>query len=752
VSRSLLETTFPFEAVSELSAREKNARYGHVSTLHVWWARRPLGVSRAVLFAALIPAPADDATADLSSFIARCGGRDDAGTYRGLAEWRVSATDSHIEKAKDDILRAHGARRPRVLDPLAGGGSFPLEALRLGCDTYASDLNPVAVLMEKATLEYPQRYGSQTPASCAVKGDSPDIRAGDSLLDDVRRWTEWMVAGAQKELGRFYPEDPDGSIPVGYLWARTVRCPNPSCRAEIPLLRQTWLARKGPKLVALRIIPLGHQVNAEIIEAKDLSPEDGRGTVSKANVVCPCCGTKLPGDRVRKEFQDGMAGQRLMAVILHHPDRVGKRYRLADERDVRVFGEAEREAKEKRRLLRERWGIDPVPDELLPPAGTLGFRVQRYGMRTWGDLFNSRQKLALVTFAEKARAAYGEMLSAGLDASYATALATYLGLEVDMAAAFSNMLARWENTSEAIKHLFSRHAVPMVWDYVEANPFSGSSGSVKSGARYYYEALRYCCESSPVPASVSQASCSSLPYPDGFFDLVATDPPYYDNVPYSHLSDFFYVWLKRTVGNLHPELFEAYLSPKSEEIVAYPSALGRADDRRSFQSRMELALREMCRVLKPDGQVIVVFAHKGLDAWEAIIAALAAAGFRVTASWPVQTEMKSRLRARKSAVLGSSVYMVCRKATVERTGFWPDVATSIRHRVRERIDRLLDRGASDDDLLIASIGVAAEEFGRYKRIAMPTGGERPIRQMLTLVSESVAEHRSRRGRSGLTGR
>jgi adenine-specific DNA methylase len=686
-------------------------------------------VSRAVLFAALVPAPADDGAAiKLGSFIAGSGSRDDAGARGGLAEWRRPPTDWHIEQAKEDILRAHGSRRPRVLDPLAGGGSFPLEALRLGCETYASDLNPVAVLIEKATLEYPQKYGCRNAGSAY------------SLLDDVRRWTEWMVAEAREDLGRFYPEDPDGSIPVGYLWARTLRCPNPSCRAEIPLLRQTWLARKGPKLVALRILPAGREVGAEIIEPKELRPQDGRGTVTKAEVVCPCCGAKIPGARVRREFQDGMAGQRLMAVVLRRPDRIGKRYRLADDRDLEVFKEAEREAENKRRFLRERWGMDPVPDEPLPPAGTLGFRVQRYGMRTWGDLFNPRQKLALVTFAEKARAAYGKMLSAGLDASYATAVATYLGLEVDMAAAFSNMLARWENTSEAVKHLFSRHAVPMVWDYVEANPLSGSSGSVKSGARYYYEVLRYCCESSTAPASVSQASCSSLPYLDGFFDLIATDPPYYDNVPYSHLSDFFYVWLKRTVGNLHPGLFETYLSPKSDEIVAYPSTGGRAGNRRSFQHRMELALKEMCRVLKPDGQAIIVFAHKGLDAWEAVIEAIAAAGFRVTASWPIQTEMKTRLRARKSAVLGSSVYMVCRKATAERTGSWTDIASSIRRLVQERLELLLDRGSGHDDLLIACIGAAAEEVGQYTRIAMPIDGETPVRKMLTLVSESVAEY------------
>ncbi|MGQ9513422.1 DUF1156 domain-containing protein, partial [Thermodesulfitimonas sp.] len=392
---TLIESTLPVKEVSEESAREKNIRHGHISTLHIWWARRPLAASRATIYAALVPEPKDELERiKRAEFITE------------LCKWENSLNPQLIGRARKDILTANGGKPPRVLDPFAGGGSISLEALRLGCETYASDLNPVAVLIEKATLEFPQKYGKPVKRSEETGIGTVD-REVNPLLEDVKRWGNWILEEARKEIGRFYPADPDGSIPVGYIWARTVRCKNPSCGAEIPLMRQTWLAKKDDKKVALRIVPRGNRVEFEVATgaAVDFNPEEG--TVARAKVICPCCGSGLSDKEVRHQFQEGRAGERLVAVVLHHPNRQGKTYRLATEKDMQVFREAARYLEQKREELGDKWGVDPVPDEPLKRVPvTFGvINVWVYGMNTWGDLFNPRQKLALITFAEKVRRA-----------------------------------------------------------------------------------------------------------------------------------------------------------------------------------------------------------------------------------------------------------------------------------------------------------------------------------------------------------
>lgn len=407
--RRFIEESFPVKEVSKESAKEKNIRHGHISTLHIWWARRPLASSRATSYAALIPAPENDEEWDKKrQFIIE------------LSKWENSLNPDIIEKARRDILRANGGKPPKVLDPFAGGGAIPLEALRLGCEVYASDYNPVAVLIEKCTLEFPQKYGrvKNTGEWGHLKGS-----VSNPLLEDVKRWGEWVLKEAQKEIGRFYPKDPDGSIPVGYIWARTIPCQNPSCGAEIPLMRQYWLAKKANKKVALYPYVDGKEVKFRIVgdgyESMPSGFKPENGTVSRAVATCPVCGHTVKADITRKLFQTGKSGQRMIAVVLHKPGTKGKRYRLATEKDMEIFREAEKYLEEKRQKLMEEWGIDPVPDEPLPPRGTLGFRIQPYGMKKWGDLFNPRQKLALITFTEKVRLAYQKMIEEGYEEEYA---------------------------------------------------------------------------------------------------------------------------------------------------------------------------------------------------------------------------------------------------------------------------------------------------------------------------------------------
>ena len=471
--KRFIEVSFPIKEISEESVREKNIRRGHISTLHIWWARRPLVASRATAYAALIPAPKDDVEWNTKrEFIIK------------LAKWENSLNTIVIEKARRDILEANGNKSIKVLDPFAGGGSITLEALRLGCEVHAGEYNPVAVLILKCTLEYPQKYGK--PGEVVREFEEFDkkvkkkVKVENVLLEDVRYWGNWVLGEAKKEIGRFYPEDGDGVTPVGYIWARTIPCQNPSCGAEIPLMRQFWLAKKNNKRVALYPYVEGKEVKFKIVgDGYEKMPEGfdpSKGTVSRAIATCPVCGYTVDDKTTRKLFQEGKAREKMVTVVLHKHGTKGKRYRLATEKDWEVFREAEKYLEEKRQKLIEEWGIDPVPDEELPPKETLGFRVQRYGMLKWGDLFNSRQKLALITFTEKVRLAYKRMIEEGYDEEYAKAVVSYLGLGVNRLADKNSSLCRLIPQTEAIGFTYGRQALPMLWDYIEMCPYEHPSG------------------------------------------------------------------------------------------------------------------------------------------------------------------------------------------------------------------------------------------------------------------------------------
>jgi len=493
----LIEADFPLRTVSEESVREKNIRHGHISTLHIWWARRPLAASRATALAALLP----DEPGQREELLA---------LVRDIAPWEVVSNGNapQIEKARQLIREAFGGRAPRVLDPFAGGGSILLEALRLGCETYALDYNPVAVLLNKAVLEYPQKFGqpdsvSNVPLPPRSEEHSrsnlellevSDERAESPLLQAVSAWGKWVLEEARKELEQFYPKDPDGSIPVGYLWARTLPCQNPACGAEIPLMRQTWLAKKDKKKIALRLIPNQHarRIDAQIVGADgrpiDFDPEEG--TVSRAHVRCPLCGGTIDDKTTRRLFREGKSGQRLMAVVLHHPKRTGKTYRLPTERDLEAFRAAEAALVGARHRLAQDWGMDPVPDESVStptgreyqPGGLLyNFTpIVLYGFTRWGDLFNPRQKLALITFADKVRQAHAHLLAQGAEPEFAKAVVTYLAFGMSRIADYMCTLCLHDNVQERTVHVFGRQALPMTWDYSELNPTSDAVGSWES--------------------------------------------------------------------------------------------------------------------------------------------------------------------------------------------------------------------------------------------------------------------------------
>jgi len=747
--RRFIEETFPVKEVSVISAKEMGIRHGHISTLHTWWARRPLATSRATAYAALTPAPP----------LSPPEGGMKGGEWQRrrdfiveLSRWENSLNQTLLEKARQDILEAHAERlsaeqgepvtvedieagrapRPRVLDPFAGGGAIPLEALRLGCETYASDYNPVAVLILKATLEYPQKYGRLVAQVDNLRHGLLDLkteRTVNPLLEAVEKWGDWVLKEAQKELARFYPSNPDGSIPVIYIWARTIPCQNPGCGTGIPLMRQFWLAKKAKKKVALCPEVLDGQVRFRIVgdgpalsgaEGYDPWPkgfDPGNGTVSRAVVTCPVCGAVVDAKTTRRLFREGKAGQRMVAVALKHPKRQGKVYRVAISQDEHIFREAEEALRDKRKQLMVEWGLDPVPDESIPlMSGT--FNAPIYGINKWGSISNSRQQLTLITFAEKVRKIHDHMMLAGIGPEFSITVATYLALVFDRLADLSTSLCRWEPDVESPRNMYSRQALPMVWDYGEANPLSGLTGSWGSQLKRVLTGFKP-IDCNTDPATVIQSSATQLPYADSYFDAILTDPPYYNSVPYADLSDFFYVWLKRIIGRFYPELFATPLSPKDKEIVemaGWDPKRYAYKDKVFFEENLKQAFHEIHRVLRSNGISIIVYTHKSIAGWETIINALLDSGLVISGAWPLHTEMKTRLRAQKSAALASSIYIVARKMARQPTGFYNEVREELRQHLDRKLHRLWEEGIGGADFFIAAIGSAIEVFGKYEQV------------------------------------
>lgn len=708
--RRFIEETFPVKEVGAESSREKNIRHGHISTLHIWWARRPLASSRATNYAALIPAPESiDEWNKKRQFII------------DFSKWENSLNPRLIERARKDILEANNGVPPRVLDPFGGGGAIPLEALRLGCETYSNDYNPVAVLIQKCTLEYPQKYG-HVEDELEDWGELSGSKRRNPLLEDVKKWGDWVLEEAKQEIGRFYPEEEDGSIPVGYIWARTIPCQNPTCGAEIPLMRQYWLAKKAKKKVVLYPYVEGRRIEFKVVGDgyEEMPPgfDPGKGTVARAVATCPVCGSVVDANTTKKLFRDGKAGQRMVAVVLHHPKRRGKTYRGVHEEDLHIFEEAEEYLKDKRDKLMLEWGMDPVPDEPLPydPRNIWITKYLSDEEQVYGSLFNSRQKLALITFAENVRQTHEKMVGGGAEEEYAKAVVSYLAIGVDRLTDYFSMLTRWQTNRETIGNTFTRQALPMVWDYIEPTPFSDSTGAWSGAINWISLVIQTLPKMKIVPV-VTQSSSTLLPYSDNFFDAILTDPPYYDNVTYANLADFFYVWLKRTIGHLYPELFSTPTTPKSSEIISDPYRQGGKEKSKIFfEDMLKKSFQEIHRVLKPDGIAVIVYAHKSTEGWETLVNSLLDSGLIMTGAWPLNTEMQSRLRAKESAALASSIYIVARKMQRQPTGFYNEVQEELKRHLNHKLERLWQEGIGGADFFIAAIGSAIEVFGKYEKV------------------------------------
>ncbi|MDQ1312660.1 MAG: putative methylase [Euryarchaeota archaeon] len=752
--KRLIEVDLPIKRISAHARREKSIRHGHISTLHIWWARRPLAACRAVLCAALWPDPAqedcppkfrEDAQAIMARFWNPIGRTDldfsDPMALRkalldfiaDFANWDNSTDQRYLETARALTASAHLAlggspgTRPLVVDPFAGGGSIPLEALRVGADAFASDLNPVAVLLNKVVLEYIPKYGQ-------------------TLADEVRKWGEWIRIEAEKELGQFYPKDPDGATPIAYLWARTVTCEGPGCGAEVPLMRSLWLAKKSRRSVALKFIPDQEKKRVDFEIIHDFKAQDvSEGTMRRGSATCPVCGYTTPVASVRKQLKarrGGAADARLFCVVTTKPGQQGRFYRLPTEMDLVAVRKAAEELE--RRKAAHTGELSLVPDEPTPMGGGSGagraFSQRNYGMDLFEDLFTPRQALALTTLASLVREA-GRKLAKEHDAGMAGAVQTCLALVVDRQADATSSLCRWHVTGEKHTATFSRQAIPMVWDFSEVNILSASTGGFPGAVEWVSQV----CESIALVLSnghVGQATATTNPLPDDSARLFFTDPPYYDAVPYADLSDFFFVWLKRTLGYLHSTIFNAVLTPKDEECIVDEV---KGKDKAYFEAKMGLAMAEGRRILTPDGIGVIVFAHKSTSGWEALLQAMINAGWTFTGSWPIDTEMGSRLRAMDSAALASSIHLVCRprenpdgSVKEDDVGNWSDVLCELPQRIHAWLPGLAAEGVVGADAIFSCLGPALEIYSRYSRVEKASGEVVLLREYLEEVWAAVS--------------
>lgn len=727
--RRLIEEALPLAVINTESAREKSLRHGHISTMHLWWARRPLVMSRAVVFGTLMPDPGDavrrkeilDLLAHASSF-------------------EASVSQARIDPLRKLLAGAYPDRPPKVLDCFAGGGSIPLEALRLGCETTAVDLNPVAHLIERCVLEYPQRFGQM------------DERGTNTLVDDLVRWAAWVRAHVEPQLKGVFPADEKGRSPAIYFWTRTMICANPSCKVAIPLLSSYWLARSSRRSSWVEVAAKPDEI--DLIVRSDPAPKDvdlSIGTVKASSVTCPACGSSSEAKAVRDYGKRVGFGRRLYAV-LEIEGRV-RTYRMP--RPSEIEG-AEALAQARLGELKETPdGTSALPDEPMVKSQYRRYGNLVYGIDTFRGLFNDRQLYVLGSLCQAVRGAHEQMIAEGMDADRAVAVSTLLALCVDRTADYNSSFTSWLPTLEAVAHTFPRQAIAMVWDYVEPDPFGAGSGSWEGAVRWIRLALEHCSSTGSTPAVVQRGDAQHLPFPNGTFDAVVVDPPYYDAIQYGDLSDFFYVWLKRSVGHLHPGVFAVPLTPKQQEVIET-----RADKKspeyishEEFETRLQRALNEMARVVKPDGIVSIVFAHTDVAAWERLLRALRTAGLVVSTSWPMRSERAARSTAQISAVLGSSVVLVCRPQQAHTEGFYDDIVRALETRIAERLDAFEEMGLVGADYFVSAIGPAFEVFAQYSRIVRLSGEEVDVADLMVLSRQAVARHAMRRllGADSLTG-
>ena len=790
--KKLIEVALPLDDINVASVREKSIRHGHPSTLHLWWARRPLAAARAVIFAQLV----DDPSAHPELFPTEKTQEQERkrlfGIVRELVKWKNTTNEVVLEQAREEIREswrrtcADNAehrratelfdpdRLPAFHDPFAGGGALPLEAQRLGLEAYASDLNPVAVLINKAMIEIPPRFAGRPPVNPESRAEQTVVaktwRGARGLAHDVRYYGRWMREEAEKRIGHLYPpvevtpelvrERPDLKpyegrklTVIAWLWARTVRSPNPAfADVDVPLVSTFMLStKKGKQAYVEPVVEgRGYRFMVRVGAPPDLeAARAGTKLSSGANFRCLMSGSPVAGDYIMAEGQRNRIGARLMAIVAQGDRR-------------RVYLPPMEEQQETARGAVPQWRPDV---EFFQQA--LGFRVGNYGMTKWGDLFTSRQLVVLTTLSDLVTGAADRVrrdaVAAGLAdepdderplrhrgsgaTAYAEAVGLYLGLAIDRGSDYGSTICTWHSSKELIRNTFGRQAIPMTWDFAETNAFSNSAGNFLGGVDWVSESLEYLCPRTHGSGTLDDSQRQT----ESVDKVVSTDPPYYDNIGYADLSDFFYVWLRRSLRSVFPDMFETLTSPKAEELVACPHRHGsRAQAESFFLQGMTQAMGRLATQTHPGFPVTIYYAFKQSETvretgtastgWETFLEAVIDSGFAITGTWPIRTELGNRMRGVDSNALASSIVLVCRRhsasaAVASRRGF----LAALRSELPEALVDLQTSNIAPVDLAQAAIGPGMAVFTRYEQVLEADGSAMSVRSALVEINRMLDE-------------
>ena len=748
-TKKLIEVALPLEKINAESAREKSIRHGHPSTLHLWWARRPLAAARAVIWSSLV----DDPSSHPDKFpTEEEQNRERQRLFRILEDlvvWENSSNEQVLEAAKAEILKSTGGNPPELLDPFAGGGAIPLEAQRLGLKAHAHDLNPVAVMINKAMIEIPPRFAGRAPVNPEARTShmAQTWSRAQGLAEDVRYYGEWMKQEAFRRIGHLYPkvkvprEQGGGEATViAWIWARTVKCPNPACGCKMPLVRSFTLSKKKGKEVYIDPI----YSDGKFIYTVKAGKHKETGTIGRTGAFCAACGSTVPLDYIRSEGCRHRIHSHLIAIVAE--GRNGRIYCSPD--NIQMLAAQVDEP-------------ENVPRADLPEKA-LGFRIQAYGITKWKDLFTNRQLTTLTTFsalvAEAQQKAEADAAAAGMAndhlplrdggqgaRAYGEAVGVYLAFVIDKMTDYHSSICSWHNSGEKMRNTFGRQAIPMTWDYAEANPFCSSSGS-------YDNMLDWVAKCIPeFPASqVAEVGQFDAQRDCGLRDIiVSTDPPYYDNIDYADLSDYFYIWIRQALKATYPELFSTMLVPKTEELIASPYRHdGSVDEAKNFfENGMLDACKQIHLYARDNIPVTIYYAYKQSDSdadgaassgWETMLHSIVDAGFTITGTWPIRTELGNRMRGNGSNALASSVVLACRKRPADAPQTTRrNLVNALRRELRPALQKLQASNIAPVDLAQSAIGPGMGVFSRFQRVLEADGTPMSVRSALKIINEEI---------------
>ena len=753
--KKLIEVALPLEAINVESAREKSIRHGHPSTLHLWWARRPLAAARAVIWSSLVDDPSEHPEQFPTEEEQNRERQRLFAILEKLVKWENSNTPEILDAARAEILRSTGNNPPPLLDPFAGGGAIPLEAQRLGLEAHAHDLNPVAVMINKAMIEIPPKFAGQAPVNPDARArlDAADGWTGaKGLAEDVRYYGEWMKQQAFKKIGHLYPKvkvpaalGGGEATVIAWIWARTVKCPNPACGCEMPLVRSFVLSKKKGKEAWIEPIFENGKTRYSVHHEGKPAIE---GTVNRKGAVCACCGTPVEFPYIREQGKAGEIGNHLCAIV-------------AEGNNSRVYLSADSE----QILAAQVSKPEEYPDAVMP-YNPRDFKTPNYGMTYFSDLFTNRQLTALTTFSELVseaqKQAEADAIAAGLPndhialseggtgaRAYGEAVGVYLTFVIDKMTDYHSSICSWHSSKELIRNTFGRQAIPMVWDYAEANPFSDSAGCFDNMLEWVFKSasLFPATANGDVRQFDAQSDCGLRNI------MVSTDPPYYDNIGYADLSDFFYVWMRQALKQTYPELFRTMLVPKAEELVATPYRFdGSVEKARDFfEDGMLHTCQQIYQYAREDIPVTIYYAYKQSDTdngesetktastgWETMLSAVIQAGFAITGTWPMRTEMSNRSIASGTNALASSIVLVCRKRTedapmITRRNF----IAELKRELRPALQKLQRSNIAPVDLAQSAIGPGMGVYSKYSKVLESDGTPMTVRSALQIINQEL---------------